>query len=178
MWMGVYPESFMAPIRGDVGALVARIDRAAPEGDAHIKMGQAKAVPEAKPNGRRTDGPCKFPMADLAEILLTVASLVLLIAAAWGGEKSARLITILSAAALFGASFLLMVLAHLPDFKDGALAFSGQYSMDAFGSAAKFLIYLAAIICLMVAPRFFPRTVGNTVRNIQFSCCSPVSAWA
>ncbi len=45
MWMGVYPESFMAPIRGDVGALVARIDRAAPEGDAHLKMGQVKAAP-------------------------------------------------------------------------------------------------------------------------------------
>ena len=45
MWMGVYPESFMAPIRGDVGALVARIDRAVPEGDAHLKMGQAKAAP-------------------------------------------------------------------------------------------------------------------------------------
>jgi NADH-quinone oxidoreductase subunit M len=44
MWMGVYPESFMAPIRGDVGALVARIDRAAPEGDAHLKMGEAKAI--------------------------------------------------------------------------------------------------------------------------------------
>ncbi len=46
MWMGVYPESFMAPIRGDVGTLVARIDRAAPEGDAHLKMGQATAAPK------------------------------------------------------------------------------------------------------------------------------------
>lgn len=44
LWMGVYPESFMAPIRGDVGALVARIDRAAPEGDAHLKMGDPKAA--------------------------------------------------------------------------------------------------------------------------------------
>ena len=44
MWMGVYPESFLAPIRGDVGTLVARIDRAAPEGDARLKMGEAKAV--------------------------------------------------------------------------------------------------------------------------------------
>lgn len=44
MWMGVYPESFLAPIRGDVGALVARIDRAAPEGDAQLKMGEAKAA--------------------------------------------------------------------------------------------------------------------------------------
>jgi len=44
MWMGVYPESFLAPIRGDVGALVARIDRAAPEGDALLKMGDPKTV--------------------------------------------------------------------------------------------------------------------------------------
>ncbi|WP_373490130.1 NADH-quinone oxidoreductase subunit M [Parasphingorhabdus sp.] len=44
LWMGVYPESFMAPIRGDVGALVARIDRAAPVGDAQLKMGEAKPV--------------------------------------------------------------------------------------------------------------------------------------
>lgn len=48
MWMGVYPESFLAPIRGDVGTLVARIDRAAPEGDAHLKMGSAEAVTEQK----------------------------------------------------------------------------------------------------------------------------------
>ena len=48
MWMGVYPESFLAPIRGDVGTLVARIDRAAPEGDAHLKMDSAEAVTEQK----------------------------------------------------------------------------------------------------------------------------------
>lgn len=89
------------------------------------------------------------------EIFLTISSLILLMIAAWGGEKSARLVTILSAAALFGAAILLMMLAHLPEFKDGAYAFSGQYRMDAFGSASKFLIYLAAIVSLMIAPRFF-----------------------
>tara|TARA_R110000824_G_scaffold27038_9_gene92328 strand:+ start:1938 stop:3392 length:1455 start_codon:yes stop_codon:yes gene_type:complete len=89
------------------------------------------------------------------EVFLSASSLILLLIAAWGGEKSARLVTILSAAALFGASILLMVLAHLPEFKDGAFAFDGQYRLDAFGSSAKFLIYLAAIISLMVAPRFF-----------------------
>jgi NADH-quinone oxidoreductase subunit M len=51
MWMGVYPESFMAPIRGDVGALVARIDRAAPEGDAHLKMGEAKPAIKDEAHG-------------------------------------------------------------------------------------------------------------------------------
>ena len=41
------------------------------------------------------------------EIFLSISSLVLLMVAAWGGDKSARLVTILSAAALFGASTLL-----------------------------------------------------------------------
>jgi len=34
LWMGVYPESFIAPMRGDVGTLVARVARAAPAGDS------------------------------------------------------------------------------------------------------------------------------------------------
>jgi len=34
MWMGVYPESFLAPMRGDVKILLERIDRAQPKGDA------------------------------------------------------------------------------------------------------------------------------------------------
>ncbi|HWH16812.1 MAG TPA: NADH-quinone oxidoreductase subunit M [Allosphingosinicella sp.] len=36
LWMGVYPESFLAPMRNDVGTLLARIERAAPEGDARL----------------------------------------------------------------------------------------------------------------------------------------------
>jgi NADH-quinone oxidoreductase subunit M len=40
MWMGVYPESFMAPMRADVDALLARIERAAPEGDARRTAGR------------------------------------------------------------------------------------------------------------------------------------------
>ena len=36
LWMGIYPESFLAPMRGDVGALLARIERARPEGDAML----------------------------------------------------------------------------------------------------------------------------------------------
>ena len=34
LWMGIYPESFMAPMRKDVGILLARIERAAPASDA------------------------------------------------------------------------------------------------------------------------------------------------
>jgi len=48
LWMGVYPESFMAPMRADVGRLLERIERATPEGDAHLTAGKAKpAAPAA-----------------------------------------------------------------------------------------------------------------------------------
>ncbi|MFM7027424.1 MAG: NADH-quinone oxidoreductase subunit M [Chakrabartia sp.] len=42
LWMGVYPESFMAPMRSDVTALLARLEPAAPKGDAALKLGKAK----------------------------------------------------------------------------------------------------------------------------------------
>ncbi len=41
LWMGVYPESFIAPMRGDVGTLVDRIARAAPKGDSQPTAGHA-----------------------------------------------------------------------------------------------------------------------------------------
>jgi len=34
LWMGVYPESFLAPMRKDTQILLARIDRAKPAGDS------------------------------------------------------------------------------------------------------------------------------------------------
>jgi NADH-quinone oxidoreductase subunit M len=39
LWMGIYPESFLRPIRGDVGRLLVRLERVAPAGDSHIKLG-------------------------------------------------------------------------------------------------------------------------------------------
>ncbi len=36
MWMGVYPESFLAPMRSDISNLVDRLHAAAPTGDAMI----------------------------------------------------------------------------------------------------------------------------------------------
>jgi NADH-quinone oxidoreductase subunit M len=37
LWMGVHPESFLAPMRHDIAALDARIARARPEGDAQLR---------------------------------------------------------------------------------------------------------------------------------------------
>ena len=44
LWMGVYPESFFAPMRKDVGALLARIERAAPRSDSNPSAGRPAAT--------------------------------------------------------------------------------------------------------------------------------------
>ena len=46
LWMGIYPESFLAPMRGDVGTLLARIERASPPSDSQLARG-----PLARPSG-------------------------------------------------------------------------------------------------------------------------------
>jgi NADH-quinone oxidoreductase subunit M len=46
LWMGVYPESFLAPMRADIQSLEARLARSAPEGDAKIKIGAPPAAAE------------------------------------------------------------------------------------------------------------------------------------
>ncbi|WP_428027803.1 NADH-quinone oxidoreductase subunit M [Altererythrobacter sp.] len=40
LWMGVYPESFLAPMRADIAALDARVARAAPAGDSQLAIGE------------------------------------------------------------------------------------------------------------------------------------------
>jgi len=89
------------------------------------------------------------------EIFLSISGLILTLIAAWGGQKSARLSTILAAGALVGAAVITANLLMNPSFEQGGDAFGGLYRMDAFGSAAKLLIYLAGIGCLVVTPRFF-----------------------
>jgi NADH-quinone oxidoreductase subunit M len=48
LWMGIYPESFLAPMRNDVGTLLARIDRAAPANDSQFAGATKPAAPGAK----------------------------------------------------------------------------------------------------------------------------------
>ena len=52
LWMGVYPETFMAPMRADIAALDARVARAKPAGDAHLTAGKPNpAQDEANQGG-------------------------------------------------------------------------------------------------------------------------------
>jgi NADH-quinone oxidoreductase subunit M len=41
LWMGVYPESFLAPVRRDVGWIMARVERANPPGDSGLPKSKA-----------------------------------------------------------------------------------------------------------------------------------------
>ena len=91
----------------------------------------------------------------MPEIILTVSSLLLLLVAAYGGIKSANIVTLLSILALAGSSLMALVFLTNPSYEFGGDAFGGLYRMDAFGSFAKLLIYFAAIVSLMIAPRFF-----------------------
>ncbi len=91
------------------------------------------------------------------EITLGASGLILLLVAAWGGDKAARLVTYGGMLALFGAGVMLVPTLHEgasgPDF----LAFGELFRADAFAAFAKALIYLAAIGCLVVAPAYFER---------------------
>ena len=46
-WMGVYPESFLRPIRNDVGRMLVRLDRVTPHYDVGLKAGAPKPQAEA-----------------------------------------------------------------------------------------------------------------------------------
>jgi NADH-quinone oxidoreductase subunit M len=51
LWMGVYPESFLAPMRQDIVALDARLAQARPAGDAKIKVAAARPAAPAHEGG-------------------------------------------------------------------------------------------------------------------------------
>jgi NADH-quinone oxidoreductase subunit M len=44
LWMGVYPESFLAPMRKDVAVLLDRVDRAKPLNDSNPTAGHAAPI--------------------------------------------------------------------------------------------------------------------------------------
>jgi len=51
LWMGVYPESFMAPMRNDVEILLERLDRTRPASDAQPTPGQPAPAAAAEGHG-------------------------------------------------------------------------------------------------------------------------------
>ena len=91
------------------------------------------------------------------ELVLSLSGLVMLLVAAWAGDKSARTLSVIGCVVL-GAAFaltapLVCAGADGPD----TLAFGGQFSADAFAGFAKLLIYSASGAALMIAPRYLDR---------------------
>ncbi|HVI97989.1 MAG TPA: NADH-quinone oxidoreductase subunit NuoN [Sphingomonas sp.] len=95
----------------------------------------------------------------LPEIVLTIGALALMLVAAWGGQASARAVSWVSVLVLLGAGIALAGPAS-----SGVTAFDGLYHGDAFATYAKVLIYAAAGIAIVMAPRFFERTGGDNLR--------------
>jgi len=95
------------------------------------------------------------------ELLLTGAGLVLLLVAAWAGDKASGAVAILAALVLFGAGLLLVPGLHDGVMGSDTVAFGGLLRVDAYALFAKAMIYLAAIGCLVVAPAYFNRAFSG-----------------
>ncbi|WP_422058353.1 NADH-quinone oxidoreductase subunit NuoN [Sphingomonas sp.] len=95
----------------------------------------------------------------LPEIVLSLGGLALLMVAAWGGPAVSRAVSWVSVAVLIGGGIALVGPAS-----SGGTAFDGLYRADLFSAYAKALIFFAAAISIIIAPRFFARTSGEDLR--------------
>ncbi len=91
------------------------------------------------------------------EEILSVGGLILLLAAAWMGDKGSRAISIAAVFLLAAAAAFTAPVLCGGNMGPDTQAFFGQMNVDAFAAFAKMLIYAAAAACLMIAPRFFDR---------------------
>lgn len=89
----------------------------------------------------------------LPEIILSAGSLVLLMIAAFAGDRQTRLISVLAVA--------LLVAALIAALNPGGTAFGGLYRADDFSAFAKVLIFGGAAVAVMFAPDFFGRNGGE-----------------
>ncbi|HEX7784122.1 MAG TPA: NADH-quinone oxidoreductase subunit NuoN [Sphingobium sp.] len=104
----------------------------------------------------------------MPELILTAGGLVLMMVAAYAGDRTTVAISWASVGVLVAAALSLI---GLPTH--GGDAFDGLYQADAFAGFAKVLIYLAAAVSIIVAPRFFSQ--GGALRAeypilILFAC--------
>ena len=91
------------------------------------------------------------------EILLGVAGLVLLLVAAWAGQRANHAISVAGVAVLVACAALVAPALCAGTSGAGSMAFFGQFQADAFASFAKILIYISGAVALIVAPAFFDR---------------------
>ena len=95
-----------------------------------------------------------FLMA-MPELILTGAGLILLMVAAYVGDRSTRAVSWLAVLSLVAAGVSII-------YAPQGVAFDGLYRADAFSAFAKALIYISAAVSIIVAPRFFAQ--GGALR--------------
>ncbi|MCT2558706.1 NADH-quinone oxidoreductase subunit NuoN [Tsuneonella sp. YG55] len=91
------------------------------------------------------------------EEILSVGGLVLLLAAAWLGDKASRGISVAAVVVIAAAAAFTVPVLCGGNMGADTQAFFGQLRVDAFAAYSKLLIYAAAAAALMIAPRFFDR---------------------
>ncbi len=88
----------------------------------------------------------------LPELILSTAALILMLAAAWGGDRSAKVVTWLAIIAFVVAAIF------IPGYHGGrALGFHGLFISDSFSTFSKVGIYVAAAASLIAASGWFSR---------------------
>jgi NADH-quinone oxidoreductase subunit N len=94
-------------------------------------------------------------MLSAPELVLSMGAIVLMLVAAWRGDKATG--------AISWASVLLIAVAGVLVVVDPkGIAFDGLYRGDAFAAFAKILIYGATAVSIIIAPRFF--ATGSPLR--------------
>ena len=91
-------------------------------------------------------------LATLPELILGAGALVLLMVAAWAGDRHTKLISWLSVLLVAAAGLSLFA----PSSHVG-VAFGGLYIADGYAAFAKALIYIAGAIAIIIAPDHFSR---------------------
>ncbi len=95
----------------------------------------------------------------LPELVLAVSAILLMLIAAWGGQAATRAVSFVAVLALIGAGIALFGPASA-----GGTAFDGLYHADAFAAFSKALIFGAAAVAILIAPKFFEQTSGDDLR--------------
>ena len=107
LWMGVYPESFLAPMRGDVQILLDADRPRRAGGRRAADAGQGRVHRRSTAEAQLMDWIASL-QATLPELVLSVGAIALMLVAAWGGQRlDARCVSWTAVAVLVGAGIAL-----------------------------------------------------------------------
>jgi NADH-quinone oxidoreductase subunit N len=92
-------------------------------------------------------------LVTLPELILSIGAIVLMMVAAYAGDRATR--------AISWAAVLLFVAALVASLYPAGSGFGGLYKADAFSAFAKALVYGGAAVAVILAPDFFERRGGQ-----------------